>query len=170
MAEVLEALPGARRALFRRYHIGGCSSCGFSPTETLAKLCARNDNLDVNEVMAHLQESHNADQRQLMAPSEVASAVRDNPAARLLDIRSREEWETAHIDGAHRLTQDSLQEIMGHWPKGDLLIICDHTGTGALDAAAYFQGHGFSNVRCLDGGVDAWARDIDPTMKRYRLD
>jgi len=30
MSAVLENFPGAQRALFRRYHIGGCSSCGFS--------------------------------------------------------------------------------------------------------------------------------------------
>ena len=37
MAELLEAYPGAQRALFRNYHIGGCSSCGFRPDETLAE-------------------------------------------------------------------------------------------------------------------------------------
>jgi rhodanese-related sulfurtransferase len=170
MAEVLEALPGARRALFRRYHIGGCSSCGFETTETLAALCTRNDNLNVQEVINHLLESHEADQRLLMAPADVAAALRNDPPARLLDIRSKEEWETAHIPGATRLTQDSLPEIMGHWPKDDLVIVCDHTGAGVLDAAAYFQGHGFTKVRCLDGGVDAWAREVDSAMKRYRLD
>jgi rhodanese-related sulfurtransferase len=170
MAEVLAALPGARRALFRRYHIGGCSSCGFSPTETLAAVCARNDNLEVDEVIAHLLQSHQADQLLLLSPNEVAETLRTTPSAHLLDIRPREEWDTAHIQGAFRLTQDSLQEIMGHWPKDDLLIICDHTGAGVLDAAAYFQGHGFTNVRCLEGGVDAWAREVDPSMKRYRLD
>jgi len=45
MSAVLENFPGAQRALFRRYHIGGCSSCGFSPDETLtdsAAITARN--------------------------------------------------------------------------------------------------------------------------------
>ena len=41
MSEVLKEFPGAQRALFRRYHIGGCSSCGFQPTETLAQVCER---------------------------------------------------------------------------------------------------------------------------------
>ena len=45
MQQVLEVYPGARRALFRRYHIGGCSSCGFQPEETLEKVCQRNNNL-----------------------------------------------------------------------------------------------------------------------------
>jgi len=35
MSQALEAYPGAQRALFRRYHIGGCSSCAFRPDERL---------------------------------------------------------------------------------------------------------------------------------------
>jgi hypothetical protein len=54
MREVLEHFPGAQRARFRRYHIGGCSSCGFSPNETLAQVCTRNGNLDTAEVLAHI--------------------------------------------------------------------------------------------------------------------
>ncbi len=33
MSAVLEKFPGAQRALFRRYHIGGCSNCGFLPMD-----------------------------------------------------------------------------------------------------------------------------------------
>ena len=36
MGDLMDAFPGARRALFARYHIGGCQSCGFSDTESLA--------------------------------------------------------------------------------------------------------------------------------------
>ena len=51
MAELLEAYPGAQRALFRNYHIGGCASCGFRSDETLAQVCHRNDGLDPEEVV-----------------------------------------------------------------------------------------------------------------------
>ncbi|MBA2436016.1 MAG: rhodanese-like domain-containing protein, partial [Chthoniobacterales bacterium] len=54
MKKLLEHYPGAQRALFRRYHIGGCASCGFSPDETLGGVCARNENLDVDEVTARI--------------------------------------------------------------------------------------------------------------------
>ena len=63
MRELLEQFPGAQRALFRKYHIGGCSSCGFSPDETLAGVCARNENLNVDEVIEHIITSHEADLR-----------------------------------------------------------------------------------------------------------
>src|SRR5476649_346165 len=72
MSAVLENFPGAQRALFRRYHIGGCSSCGFSPDETLAQVCARNGNLDVAEVLAHIQSSHEQDAKVLISPAELA--------------------------------------------------------------------------------------------------
>ena len=55
MREVLEVFPGAQRALFRRYHIGGCSSCGFQPEETLEQVCRRNGDLKVDEVLDHIK-------------------------------------------------------------------------------------------------------------------
>ena len=55
MGELVSHFPGAQRALFRAYHIGGCSSCGFKPDETLSEVCARNDNLPVGEVIETLK-------------------------------------------------------------------------------------------------------------------
>src|SRR5579862_4236185 len=99
MREVLEFYPGAQRALFRRYHIGGCSSCGFSPDETLAQVCARNGNLDATEVMAHIQSSHEQDATVLIAPKDLADLLRRDTSVKLVDVRSREEFEAVHIDG-----------------------------------------------------------------------
>ena len=93
MREVLEVFPGAQRALFRRYHIGGCSSCGFAPDETLAQVCARNGNLDVNEVLAHIQSSHEQDAKILISPGDLAGLLRQDKSVKLVDVRSREEFE-----------------------------------------------------------------------------
>src|SRR3974390_818439 len=97
MREVLREYPGAQRALFRRYHIGGCSSCAFQPDETLEQLCARNGALDVNEVLAHLQSSHQQDAQLLIEPKELAELRRREPSLRIVDVRSREEFEAVHI-------------------------------------------------------------------------
>src|ERR1043166_5705788 len=93
MSAVLENFPGAQRALFRRYHIGGCSSCGFQPTETLAQVCERNGNLDVAEVLAHIQSSHEQDAKILISPKELAELLKLDQSIRLVDVRSREEFE-----------------------------------------------------------------------------
>src|SRR5580693_6475095 len=100
MQEVLEAYPGAQRALFRKYHIGGCSSCGFQPTETLAQVCARNNNLNVDEVLQHIQASHEQDEKIFISAKELAECRERNKAIKLLDVRSREEFEATHIAGS----------------------------------------------------------------------
>ncbi|MBM3879135.1 MAG: rhodanese-like domain-containing protein [Verrucomicrobia bacterium] len=169
LRHVLEVFPGAQRTLFRHYHIGGCSSCGFQPEETLAQLCARNGNLDVAEVLARLQTSHEQDARTWMSAAGLAGMLKIQPKPRLVDIRSREEWEAVRLEGAVLLTQTTMQEILGRWPREALLVVYDHQGRQALDAAAYFAGQGFQQVRCLAGGIDAWAREVDGSMKRYRL-
>jgi rhodanese-related sulfurtransferase len=169
MCEVLEVFPGAQRALFRRYHIGGCSSCGFAPDETLAQVCARNGNLDVAEVLAHIQSSHEQDAKILSSPRELAELLRQDKSVKLVDVRSREEFEVVHIAGSILLSQDVMRELMASGSNTNLIVVIDHAGQNSLDAAAYFMGHGLQNVRCLRGGIDAWAQEVDPKMRRYKL-
>jgi rhodanese-related sulfurtransferase len=169
MRAVLESFPGAQRALFRRYHIGGCSSCGFSPDETLAQVCARNGNLDTAEVLAHIQSSHEQDTKVLIPPQELAELLQKDPAMKLVDVRSREEFEAVNIAGSVLLSQAVMQQIMGSGSNTSPIVVVDHAGKNGLDAAAYFMGHGLQNVRCLRGGIDAWAQEVDPKMRRYKL-
>jgi rhodanese-related sulfurtransferase len=169
MREVLEAFPGAQRALFRRYHIGGCASCGFSPDETLDGLCHRNNNLPVDEVLAHIQASHEQDAKILISPTELAGVLKEKPSIKLLDVRSREEFEAVHLPGSILLAQPVMMEILGKWARQDVFVIVDHTGKQSLDAAAYFLGHGFENIRALRGGIDAWSQEVDSSVRRYTL-
>jgi len=169
MRDVLAAYPGAQRALFRRYHIGGCSSCGFSPDETLAQVCARNGNLDTAEVLAHIQSSHEQDVRVLIAPKDLAELLKKEKAVKLIDVRSREEFEAVKIEGSVLLSQPVMQELMASGSNAEPIVVIDHAGKNGLDAAAYFMGHGLQNVRCLRGGIDAWAQEVDPKMRRYKL-
>ena len=170
LRELLVQLPGAQRALFRKYHIGGCSSCGFSPEETLAQVCARNENLDVDEVIEHIIASEEAERAMQIEPRDLAAQIARGERVYLLDVRTREEYDAVKIDHAHLFTQELMQEIQSSWPRENLFVIYDHQGTRSLDAAAYFQGHGFENVKSLRGGIDAWSVDVDPKLSRYHLE
>jgi rhodanese-related sulfurtransferase len=170
MRELLEQFPGAQRALFRKYHIGGCSSCGFSPDETLAQVCARNENLDVEEVTEHILQSDAADRAMQIEPRDLADRVARGEKIYILDVRTREEYDAVKINNARFFTQELMQEILSNWSREDLLVVYDHQGTRSLDAAAYFQGQGFENVKSLRGGIDAWSTEIDPKLPRYHLE
>ncbi len=167
MGELLSLFPGAQRALFRSYHIGGCSSCGFNPAETLAQVCARNNNLNADEVAQTILTAHEADEKMRIAPTEAAELVKAGKA-RLIDVRSREEWDATHIEGSTFFTQE-LMHSLGGLPKDELLVFVCHHGVKSMDAAAYFLGHGLENVRVLRGGIDAWSCDVDPNLPRYEL-
>lgn len=170
MQELLVQFPGAQRALFRKYHIGGCSSCGFSPEETLAGVCARNENLSVDEVAEHVVASHEADLAMQVGPRELSDRIASGEKVYLLDVRTREEWEAVKLPGSHLFTQELLQEILAKESKTDLFVVYDHTGARSMDAAAFFQGHGFENVKSLRGGIDAWSAEVDPALPRYHLE
>jgi rhodanese-related sulfurtransferase len=167
MRELLSLYPGAQRALFRSYHIGGCSSCGFKPDETLAEVCARNENLPVDEVIATINSAKEADDKLEVSPAEAAELV-NSGKARLVDVRTREEYDAVHIAGSLFLTQELMHE-MGGWDSTVQIIFVCHHGIRSLDATAYFAGHGLDNVRSLRGGIDAWSCDVDPNLPRYEL-
>jgi rhodanese-related sulfurtransferase len=62
-----------------------------------------------------------------------------------------------------------MQEILAEGTNTRAIVLIDHQGKQALDAAAYFIGHGLQNVRCLRGGIDAWAQEVDPKVRRYKV-
>jgi rhodanese-related sulfurtransferase len=105
----------------------------------------------------------------LIEPKELAEWLKQEKSIRLLDVRSREEFEAVHIEGAILMSQPVMQQILAEGTNTRPLLIVDHQGRQGLDAAAYFLGHGLTNVRCLRGGIDAWSQEVDPKLPRYRL-
>lgn len=61
LQEVLEAYPSAQRALFQRYHIGGCNSCGYQPEDTLEQVAHGHNIDDLDEVIATIEDAEQID-------------------------------------------------------------------------------------------------------------
>jgi rhodanese-related sulfurtransferase len=172
MSDLLQEFPGAQRALFRAYHIGGCSSCGFRPDETLAQVCLRNNDLPVDHVIETILSAHEAEQKMQIEPEELSLRLKTgsgNPIT-LVDVRSREEWEAVHLSESQFLTQELMQEMLSSWPKEREIVFVCHHGIRSLDAAAFFAGHGFTEAKSLAGGIDAWSVRIDSSLTRYHLE
>ena len=170
MEEILANFPGAKRALFARYHIGGCQSCSYQDDETLAEVCERNEDLPIDEVIQHVLESHEEDAKILIEPGDLAEKIAGEKTPRLIDLRTREEHEAVALPESELFSNDLLQEIFGKENKERDIILYDHTGDRCLDAAAYLLGHGFKNTRALRGGIDAYAQEADTSIARYKLE
>lgn len=170
MEELLQIYPGAQRALFTKYHIGGCSSCGFRPEETVAGVCQRNNNLPADEVIEHLLQSYDQDEAMQIDPEELQELLQQESPPAVVDIRTREEWDVGHLAQARLFSQELMQEMLGTWEKSSPIIFYDHQGQRSMDAAAFFAGHGFTGVKSLRGGIDAWSSGIDPSIPRYEVE
>ena len=171
MKQLQELMPGARRALFAKYHIGGCQSCGFDDSETIGDVCKRNEDLPVDDVLKHLSSSAEHDQKIQINPTDLKKELdQEDTDIKLLDIRSREEFEAVKIPGSEIMTADLQQEALGKWGKETRTIIIDHTGDRSLDVAAFFIGHGLNRTVALAGGIDAYSKEVDPNIPRYRIE
>ena len=85
----------------------------------------------------------------------------------LLDVREPWEYEICHIDG-------SINIPMGHIPQQlsklqgatEIVVICHH-GIRSQNVIRFLQHQSVDGLVNLDGGVDAWAREVDPDMPLY---
>lgn len=165
MGQLMAEMPGARRALFAKYHLGGCQSCAFDEEETLADLSKRAE-LDADEVLSHLLSSHEHDLAMLISPSDVAQRKDE---VTFVDVRTREEFEAVKIDDAQFFTQELQEKLFKEKPPG-LVVLYDHTGKYVLDQVAWFRGHGMPNTFGMKGGIDAWSQEVDAKVMRYRVE
>ena len=62
-----------------------------------------------------------------------------------------------------RTIPGSLQDFN---PDQEIVVICHH-GIRSRMIGLYLENHGFSNIINLTGGVEAWAREVDPDMETY---
>lgn len=85
----------------------------------------------------------------------------------LVDVREVWEFDICRIDGARNLP-------LSQWPAGaatldpadETVLICHH-GMRSLQAAHHLEQSGFERIINLEGGIDAWAREVNPGMARY---
>lgn len=85
----------------------------------------------------------------------------------LLDVREAAELETAAVDGATWIPMGEIVERIDEIP-GDVpvVVMCHHGGRSAK-VAEYLNGIGRSRIHNLSGGIDAYAKRIDPSIARY---
>ena len=124
----------------------------------------------MDEVINHILHAHETDRKILIEPKELAEALVSDPSPRLLDMRTREEHEAVALSGSEIYSNELLQDIFGSESKDRFIVMYDHTGDKVLDAAAYLIGHGYKNTRALRGGIDAYAKEVDSDMPRYKLE
>lgn len=85
----------------------------------------------------------------------------------LLDVRTPREWQICRLEGAELLP---LHELTGRWQELDrereMVVYCHH-GHRSARAVDFLRRAGLTRVRNLTGGIDAWSKEIDPSVPLY---
>jgi monothiol glutaredoxin len=103
---------------------------------------------------------------QSISVTELKALMAGDGALELFDVRTPSEREIARIEGARLLDRAAQDHILGLPKETPLYFHCHHGGRSA-QAAEFFLNQGFKQVYNLEGGIDAWARDVDPDVARY---
>ena len=138
-----------------------CPVCGEKPTITspidYEQFCGMNAGVEVAVSAA--------------IPTISASDLKDkidkkNPMV-ILDVREQFEYDIARIEGSQLIPLDQLPDRISEIDRNAEVVALCHTGVRSAMAVQFLQGHGYSRSFNLEGGIDAWADQIDPTMQKY---
>jgi len=138
----------------------GCAVCGSAPTVTAP--------IDY-EAFCGLQAGEGAARTSLpvLGVGELVARRRAGTAPELLDVREAHELAIARIPDARSLPLSELPARLHELDSTrDYAIACHH-GLRSIEAYYLLHKAGFRRLSVLEGGVDAWAAGIDPSLPRY---
>jgi rhodanese-related sulfurtransferase len=99
--------------------------------------------------------------------SPLDEAVASRPKPLLLDVREAWEYELCHLAGSLSMPMRTVPARLDELDaSADVVVICHH-GARSMQVAMFLAHNGFSSLYNLAGGVNAWAHDVDPAMRKY---
>ena len=100
-------------------------------------------------------------------PIEINQRLQGDDPPRLLDVRTCEEYELAHIDGALLVPMNEIPARINELdPEANWVVVCHH-GFRSMQVATWLVGQGFDGVTNLQGGIDRWSLEVDSNVPRY---
>jgi rhodanese-related sulfurtransferase len=104
---------------------------------------------------------------QSISPPELAERLKAGEQINLIDVREPMEFELARIDGAKLLPLSRFNEWIDELdPEAEIVVMCHH-GIRSANLCMFLIRNGFARVFNLDGGIDLWSKEIDPSVPRY---
>lgn len=103
-----------------------------------------------------------------IVPAEVKRRLDAREKIRLIDVREPFEFQQARIEGAELVPMRTVPAELASLGTGaaPLVVICHH-GMRSLQVASWLREQGVEACQSMQGGIDRWSLEIDPTVPRY---
>jgi adenylyltransferase/sulfurtransferase len=103
-----------------------------------------------------------------LTPTELKARLDQGESLRLIDVREADEWALGRLPGAEWIPLGQFQQrATGELSPEETIVLYCHHGMRSARAQGFLQAQGYGKVINLTGGIDAWAVQVDPGMKRY---
>ena len=102
-----------------------------------------------------------------LSPAELQRWRQDGKAFLLLDVRTDEETVVCTLPDSVHIPMNLIPLRSNELPDGLPIVVYCHHGIRSLHTAMYLADAGFETLYNLQGGIDAWAAQIDENMARY---
>jgi adenylyltransferase/sulfurtransferase len=136
-----------------------CPVCGEKPTVTAP--------IDYEQFCGGADWFAASDNVPSVSVSELKRRMDEGEAITLIDVREPYEFEVARIPGAQLIPLGELETRAAELPRSGTLVLQCHTGMRSEHAVRLLQEAGFPNACNLEGGIEAWSMEIDPSVPRY---
>jgi adenylyltransferase/sulfurtransferase len=103
----------------------------------------------------------------VISPKELKTRLDKGDNLVLLDVREDWEYSLAKIDGSILVPLGTLPQSLTRLNRESEIIAICHHGMRSADATNFLLQQGFSNVKNLMGGIDAWSIQVDGAIPRY---
>ena len=100
-------------------------------------------------------------------PRDLKARLDRNEPPLLLDVR--QDWETklCRLPNAVHIPIEEIELRVDELNRADDIVVYCHQGVRSAAVAEFLRSLGFRSVANLAGGLDSWARAVDPEMRRY---
>src|SRR5438093_10848905 len=143
---------------FREFNIRrdpNCPVCGESPVITEAidyeQFCSRSNCAGVRGISA----------------TQLHEMISRGHEVALVDVREPFEFEIARIPNSQLIPLGSIPERLTEIPRTETTVLMCKTGVRSARAIEFLRREGFENLLNLEGGLDAWREEVDPTFRKY---
>jgi sulfur-carrier protein adenylyltransferase/sulfurtransferase len=102
-----------------------------------------------------------------VTPRELKASIDAGRKPILLDVREPFEYALCHLESSTLIPVDQLSHRLKELGLNDEIVVYCHVGIRSAGAVSLLRKNGFTNVKNLTGGIDAWAVQVDPEMPRY---
>jgi adenylyltransferase/sulfurtransferase len=139
-----------------------CKVCGTDPEVTelidYEAFCG---------VPAHDHDEGSAGQGWDISAKKLHEKLESGEEIRLIDVREPHELEISELEGAELIPLGQLASRLSDLDSADEFVLFCKSGTRSTRALEILGSAGFKKIKNLQGGINAWAREIDPTLPVY---